>query len=84
MRRLTLMETGAVPQGSGGEGRRPSYPGPMETPEEITCIECGGIAHRVSYPPPEEGFAPGDVVAYVCEDCDERVDLVLDEHQEEG
>ena len=45
-------------------------------------MSCGGIAHLVSYPPPDTGFEPGDIVAYVCADCDERIDLVLDEDLE--
>ena len=53
--------------------------GGVEAPDTITCVECGGDAHRVSYPPPDEGFAPGDTVAYVCEDCGQRLDLVLDD-----
>ena len=32
--------------------------------------------------PPDEGFEPGDVVAYVCEDCDHRLDIVLEETEE--
>jgi hypothetical protein len=51
----------------------------MDAPAEITCMECGGIAHLLSSPPPDEGFAPGDVVAYVCSECEQRIDLVLDE-----
>ncbi|MFN0092001.1 MAG: hypothetical protein ACKVWR_17300 [Acidimicrobiales bacterium] len=44
-------------------------------PETIVCVDCGGVAHRLSYPP-EEGFRPGDVVAYRCADCRDRWDLV--------
>jgi hypothetical protein len=55
-----------------------AYDEAMEAaPERITCVECGGIAHRMSYPP-DEGFEPGDVVAYVCEDCGHRHDVELD------
>jgi len=50
----------------------------METPEWIVCVECGGTAHRSSYTP-HEGFEPGDVIAYACEDCDHRHDIILDE-----
>jgi len=50
----------------------------METPESITCVECGGTAHRSSYAP-HEGFESGDVIAYVCEDCNHRHDIVLTE-----
>jgi hypothetical protein len=50
----------------------------MEVPATISCVECGGTAHRVSYEP-HEGFEPGQIVAYACEDCSHRMDLVLDE-----
>lgn len=54
----------------------------MEAATEITCMECGGTAHLLSTPPPDEGFEPGDVAAYVCGDCDHRIDVVL-EHTED-
>ena len=50
----------------------------MDAPGTITCVECGGVCHRVSYPPPDEGFEPGDTVAYVCEDCGARFDVVVE------
>ena len=34
----------------------------------ITCIDCGGRAHLNGYPP-EEGWQPGMVTVYRCEDC---------------
>lgn len=46
-------------------------------PDTITCVECSGIAHRVGYLPPDDDLEPGDVVAYVCEDCGHRMDLVV-------
>lgn len=51
----------------------------MELPDTITCVECGGIAHLASYRPPDEDFHPGDVVAFVCADCDHRHDIELAE-----
>ncbi|MDH4144583.1 MAG: hypothetical protein OEY23_05365 [Acidimicrobiia bacterium] len=45
-------------------------------PEQITCIDCGGVAHRISYVP-HEGWEVGDVVAYRCADCLDRWDLVV-------
>lgn len=50
----------------------------METPDTIVCVECGGIAHRSSYPP-HEGYEPGDIVVYACEDCNHRMDVILDD-----
>ena len=47
-----------------------------QPPETITCVECSGVCHRLSHPPPDEGFEPGDVIAYRCADCMERHDVV--------
>jgi len=51
----------------------------------ITCVDCGGRAHlltpRRGDPEDPEGdeWRPGDIVAYRCEDCLDRWDLVLDD-----
>lgn len=50
----------------------------QQVPDTITCVECGGVAHRMSYAPPDEGFLPGDVITFACEDCHHRMDLVWD------
>lgn len=50
-----------------------------DVPDTITCVECGGDAHRMSHPPPDESFVIGDVVAYVCGDCDHRLDVVVED-----
>ena len=46
-------------------------------PETIVCVDCGGLCHRLSYAP-DEGFEPGDIVAYRCSDCNDRWDVELD------
>jgi hypothetical protein len=43
----------------------------------IVCIDCGGRAHLLTLPPEDGGWQPGDIVAYRCEDCLDRWDLVL-------
>ena len=48
----------------------------MAVPETIVCVDCGGTCHRISYEP-DEGFDPGDVVAFRCEDCHDRWDVEL-------
>lgn len=53
-----------------------------EVPDTITCVECGGECHRMSHPPPEVGFSPGDVVVYACADCDHRLDVLVEEDGE--
>jgi hypothetical protein len=49
----------------------------------ITCIDCGGRAHLISHPP-EDGWQPGDLVVYRCEDCLDRWDLLVPDPDEEG
>jgi hypothetical protein len=51
--------------------------------EIIVCIDCGGRAHRLSYEP-HEGWARGDIVAYRCEDCLDRWDLVVPDEFDDG
>ncbi|MFQ5557486.1 MAG: hypothetical protein ACE5GB_08285 [Acidimicrobiales bacterium] len=48
----------------------------MSAPETIVCVDCGGSCHRISFAP-DEGFAPGDIVAYRCADCGDRWDIEL-------
>jgi hypothetical protein len=50
----------------------------MTAPETIVCVDCGGTCHRISYEP-DEGFAPGDVVAYRCADCMDRWDVIVED-----
>ncbi len=45
-------------------------------PKKIVCVDCGGVCHLQSYPP-HEGFEPGDIVAYRCEDCLDRWDIEI-------
>jgi len=46
---------------------------------EIVCVDCGGRCFLLT-PPREDGqWYPGDYVAYRCEDCRDRWDLVLPE-----
>ncbi len=50
---------------------------------QIDCIDCGGRAFLLTHPR-EEGprWLSGDIVAYRCEDCLDRWDLVLPEDEE--
>ncbi|MEY2974695.1 MAG: hypothetical protein RIR49_1115 [Actinomycetota bacterium] len=60
---------------------------PLEPEPEIVCIDCGGRAFLLSRPRSiglldgdsveEADWLPGDIVAYRCEDCLDRWDLVL-------
>jgi hypothetical protein len=46
---------------------------------EITCVDCGGRAHLISYPPEDGRWVAGDVVAYRCSECNDRWDVVLED-----
>ena len=55
----------------------------VEGPEHIVCVDCGGLCHKLSYQEKDENGVPvpyekGDVVAYRCEDCLDRWDIVLE------
>lgn len=61
----------------------------LEPEPVITCIDCGGRAHLLTRPDfdPEnrtaETWQPGDIVAYRCQDCLDRWDLVLPDDDDE-
>lgn len=59
---------------------------PIEPDPQIICIDCGGRAFLLTAPPVTHGdgadisgWQVGDVVAYRCEDCLDRWDIVLDD-----
>jgi hypothetical protein len=54
----------------------------MEPEPTIVCVDCGGRCHLLSYPPEDGQWEPGDIVAYRCEDCLDRWDLVLPDDPE--
>jgi hypothetical protein len=47
--------------------------------ERIDCMECGGIAHLAQPIGPEDVLEAGDVVVYLCGECAQRWDVVVDE-----
>jgi len=51
----------------------------VEPDPVITCIDCGGPAYLMSYPPEDGQWLPGEIVSYRCRDCLDRWDLVLPE-----
>ena len=55
----------------------------MDVDAVITCIDCGGRAHLVSYPPEDGRWWPGDLLVYRCEDCLDRWDLVVSGEDDE-
>jgi len=55
-----------------------SVPGIALEPEPtIVCVDCGGRCHLLTHPREDGIWLPGDIVAYRCEDCLDRWDLVL-------
>ncbi len=51
--------------------------GVLEPDLVITCIDCGGRAFLLTKPREDGVWYPGDIVAYRCQDCLDRWDLVL-------
>lgn len=54
-----------------------------DPPATITCVECGGTAHLISYLPDDEPLEVGYPLAYSCTDCLERLDLVWEGDDED-
>jgi hypothetical protein len=50
----------------------------MPVSERIDCMECGGRASLVQLIDPEMPPREGDVLVYVCGDCWQRWDVVVD------
>jgi hypothetical protein len=44
---------------------------------EIVCVDCGGRCFLLTHPREDGAWLAGDVVAYRCQDCLDRWDLVL-------
>lgn len=56
----------------------------MSTPPlTITCVECGGIAHLLSYLPEDSDLEPGVSLAYRCADCMDRFDVIWEAEDED-
>jgi hypothetical protein len=56
----------------------PEVTDPFElVPDKIVCVDCGGVCHLLTHRPADDPYEPGDTVAYRCEDCMDRWDLVV-------
>jgi hypothetical protein len=53
-------------------------------PETFTCVDCGGVAHLITFLPADEDLEPGASLAYRCSDCMERFDVVWEEDLDDG
>lgn len=50
----------------------------LQPDAQITCIDCGGRAFLLTPAREDDVWVEGDIVAYRCEDCLDRWDLVLE------
>ena len=51
----------------------------MRPPAAIPCVDCDGTIHLLSLLPPDEPLEPSLVIAYRCDSCMERFDLVWED-----
>ena len=51
----------------------------MTVPDTIVCVDCGSTCHLLTPIDPEDPPEAGDVVAYRCEACADRWDVVVDD-----
>ncbi len=49
---------------------------------QITCIDCGGRCFLLTQAPEDGIWESGDVVAYRCEDCLDRWDIVMSDEDD--
>jgi hypothetical protein len=52
-------------------------------PETFTCVDCGGVAHLITFLPEDGELEPGTSLAYRCSDCMERFDVVWEDEPED-
>jgi hypothetical protein len=52
-------------------------------PTTFVCVDCGGVAHLLSFLPEDSNLEPGAPLAYRCSDCMERFDVVWEEDEED-
>jgi len=53
-------------------------------PKVFTCVDCGGIAHLISFLPEDADLEPGTPLAYRCADCMERFDVVWEDDEDDS
>jgi hypothetical protein len=56
----------------------------MPVAEEITCMECGGVACLAQPIGPDDQLEVGAVLVYLCGQCNQRWDVVVDEEDLAG
>jgi|TARA_B100001079_G_scaffold43601_2_gene34821 hypothetical protein len=53
----------------------------VRAPSTIICVDCGGTCHLLGHP--DHDLEPGDSVAYRCELCMDRWDIVMSDDDDE-
>jgi hypothetical protein len=53
-------------------------------PETFDCVDCGGVAHLISFLPEDADPEPGTPLAYRCADCMERFDVIWEADDDGG
>jgi DNA-directed RNA polymerase subunit RPC12/RpoP len=51
----------------------------MAVAEKIDCMECGGRASLAQPIGPDDVLEVGDVLVYLCGECNQRWDVVVEE-----
>lgn len=51
----------------------------MPVATRIDCMECGGDAFLAQPLDPEDVLEAGDILTYLCRDCAQRWDVVVDD-----
>lgn len=51
----------------------------QQPPATILCIDCGGTSHLLTYAREDDRWEVGDILAYRCQDCNDRWDIVLED-----
>jgi hypothetical protein len=53
-------------------------------PDTFTCVDCGGVAHLITFLPEDDVLEPGTSLAYRCGDCMERFDVIWEEDDDDA
>lgn len=81
------MRTGRVETHRGARDARQRSTGDntgfvLEPTPQIICIDCGGRCFLLTHPREDGIWEPGDVIAYRCEDCLDRWDIVMSDEDD--
>ena len=63
-------------------GRIGNTGGVLTPTPQIVCIDCGGRCFLLTHPREDGIWESGDVIAYRCEDCLDRWDIVMSDEDD--